>query len=291
MAKQDYQFIDPASPKAGVFLVGRNEAAAILQNNTHNRPIHQRQVDALAEEIRRGNWQLSPDALAFDVTGTLINGQHRLWAVVEVGSAVLFQVMTGLAQETFTIVDCGRPRTGADALAIEGNTKDARLAAAIVRHELAYLAGETWVKVTPREIAETARKMPNLGVATATVRSCSRGFARLCAPSAIAWVYMHALDQDSDAASAWLDGFASGANLDEDDPRHALRGRFLAREGKGTGTPRKMEQIHLAWLSWSKFHAGEKVSKLKIAHGLLGPALWPQISKPQPVDSPLRKVR
>ncbi len=63
-----------------------------LEKNTDNRPMRQSHVELLAREMREGKWQLMPDGIAFDTNGVLMNGQHRLWAVVESGMTVPMRV-------------------------------------------------------------------------------------------------------------------------------------------------------------------------------------------------------
>lgn len=53
-------------------------AAKWLEGNVLNRPLKQAHVDRLAREMAAGRWRLTHQGIAFDVSGCLIDGQHRL---------------------------------------------------------------------------------------------------------------------------------------------------------------------------------------------------------------------
>ncbi len=103
-----------------------------LERNRGNRKVREDRVDRYAEQIRDGEWIVSPDAIAFSYTGKLINGQHRLKAVLRAEESAKHIVTSGLQPEAFKIADVGVKRTGADVLRIEG-FKSAEEMAAVCR--------------------------------------------------------------------------------------------------------------------------------------------------------------
>jgi hypothetical protein len=66
-----------------VEVINPAEAAAYLQNNAMHRKIKQKKVDEYMQEMKDGKWALNGKALIFDSNGRLLNGQHRLSAVVQ----------------------------------------------------------------------------------------------------------------------------------------------------------------------------------------------------------------
>lgn len=82
--------------------------------------------------MKDGEWMTSPDAIAFDDEGRLVNGQHRLKAVVRSGE-VLEDVLVAwnLGPEARKICDVGAKRRASDMLHIEGFKKPQELAATI----------------------------------------------------------------------------------------------------------------------------------------------------------------
>lgn len=75
-----------------------------LKSNVKNRPLRQRHVEKLANLMAAGKWVLNGEPIQFDTAGRLLNGQHRLNAVilsgVEVQMLVVFNVADPKAFET-----------------------------------------------------------------------------------------------------------------------------------------------------------------------------------------------
>ena len=69
--------------KTEVVLVTPLLAKKWLERNTDNRDIRPSVVTGLAESITRGEWVLSHQGIAFAKSGRLLDGQHRLLAIVE----------------------------------------------------------------------------------------------------------------------------------------------------------------------------------------------------------------
>lgn len=85
-----------------------------------NRPVHQSQVNKYVQDMRAGMWGRNHQGIAFDRDGILMDGQHRLWAVVESGITVMMPVTWGLDREAQLTIDSGLKRTTADVAAIAG---------------------------------------------------------------------------------------------------------------------------------------------------------------------------
>src|SRR6266545_1760562 len=104
-------------------------AAEWLEANTTNRPLSRAVVRLFAEAMRRGEWLVTHQGIAFDVNGVLVDGQHRLAAIIEADRPVELTVFSEVAEGTFDVLDTGKRRTAADVLAIEGEKNSTMLAA------------------------------------------------------------------------------------------------------------------------------------------------------------------
>src|SRR5438128_5136838 len=89
-------------------------------------------VRAFAEAMRRGDWLVTHQGIAVDSNGVLVDGQHRLAAIIEAERPVEMTVFTDVDPDTFDVLDTGKRRNAADVLAIEGE-KSATMLAAMVR--------------------------------------------------------------------------------------------------------------------------------------------------------------
>lgn len=86
-------------------------AESYLQHNTNNyRAISHTRVKTYAEDMRNGCWQVNGEAIEFAEDGTLLNGQHRLKAIIDSGATVQILVVRGVESKT-DIYDCGGGRT------------------------------------------------------------------------------------------------------------------------------------------------------------------------------------
>ncbi|MDQ2738234.1 MAG: hypothetical protein M3Y35_06395, partial [Actinomycetota bacterium] len=58
------------------------KAAEYLEANTANRPLSTAVVKSFAEAMTRGDWMVTHQGIAFGSGGVLVDGQHRLAAIV-----------------------------------------------------------------------------------------------------------------------------------------------------------------------------------------------------------------
>lgn len=104
--------------KTEIVTVTPAKAEQWLERNNMNRPLRAAVVKGLVGAIQRGEWKLSHQGIAFGKSGRLLDGQHRLHAVIESGIAVPMMVTTDAADETFSVLDIGAKRSIADTLGI-----------------------------------------------------------------------------------------------------------------------------------------------------------------------------
>jgi hypothetical protein len=108
------------------------KAVELLEANTTNRPLSMPVVRAFAEAMKRGDWLVTHQGIAFDTHGVLVDGQHRLAAIIEADVPIEVTVFTEVEPGTFDVLDTGKRRNAADVLAIEGE-KNSTMLAAMVR--------------------------------------------------------------------------------------------------------------------------------------------------------------
>lgn len=91
--------------------------------NDHNRPLVLSYCERLARDMRQGRWQLTHEGIAFSPHGRLIDGQHRLKAVMLAGVPVEMHVWFDVPPESLTAINCGRTRTLVDALTLSDKAR------------------------------------------------------------------------------------------------------------------------------------------------------------------------
>lgn len=93
-------------------------AQELLATMKHNRQVTRGAVEKWVKEMLSGRWRSMSQGFAVDWDGHLMNGQHRLLAVIESGVTIETDVTYNEDPENFKVMDKGRKRTIADDLSI-----------------------------------------------------------------------------------------------------------------------------------------------------------------------------
>ncbi|MDF2748436.1 MAG: hypothetical protein K0S98_2723, partial [Propionibacteriaceae bacterium] len=201
--------------------------------NTRNRTINPRRVDEHARAMMAGAWVLSNDAITFDTDGKLLNGQHRLSAVVKSNTKQVFVVVEGADPEDQNIMDSGMARRAGQQLHIAG-WKNGSTVAAIARVLLRWNTGSmlTAYRPTIQEIAIFAGTWPTrLEVATEhAMRVCRRIELNRALVGALAFTaYGLAASEPErltvEQVAEFFQLLETGANMPADHPVMVLRDR------------------------------------------------------------------
>jgi hypothetical protein len=130
-------------------------AAEWLRNNFVNRPLSEDTVIAYARDMANKVWTRTHQGIAFNDADALIDGQHRLHAVVRSGVTVPMMVTFGLPAKiegaqmtTMDAVDRGKPRSVADQLRIQHGMKQGSAIAMVVKSIAALCSSERTRKLS-----------------------------------------------------------------------------------------------------------------------------------------------
>lgn len=83
----------------------------LADNYRNNRSVNKMRVEAYAQDMVDGNWRMTGEAIKFSDIQVLIDGQHRLHAIVKADVPVEMVVMRGLPQESIVNMDTAMPRS------------------------------------------------------------------------------------------------------------------------------------------------------------------------------------
>ena len=93
-------------------------------NSNVQRKVTIGQVRQLSIAITRGEFRCNGDAIRQDVEGNIIDGQHRLLAVISAGKSIKTNFIKGLATDAIHTIDIGnKTRTLSDVLEISHQKK------------------------------------------------------------------------------------------------------------------------------------------------------------------------
>jgi len=120
-----------------------------------NRTKSREWVKELAREMKNGEFYLSTDAIGFDTSGRLINGQHRLTSVIESQTSQAFIVARNLPPKTAQLIDVGKKRTMAQRITIGGTRMTEKQCSAVRNAIVPYEAKEVGTVVLARKTYDT----------------------------------------------------------------------------------------------------------------------------------------
>lgn len=95
-------------------LITPERANFLLSNSSLNRKIGPAHVRKLADLMKKGLWIQDAEPLLFDNQDRLIEGHHRLHAVIKSKTTQSFAIMSGFKPDVMAVLDTGKPRTTAD---------------------------------------------------------------------------------------------------------------------------------------------------------------------------------
>lgn len=252
-------------------LVTPSQASIWLLKNVANRPLNEKQVKFFSRQIEKGRWELTTDAIGFDGEGKLINGQHRLTAIVKTGKAQDLLVGTGFSAEAFNVIDTGKMRNAGDILGVNGIGAGVPKSAIIrfvmglskgyIPGSMARKGGSNDIRLSNQDILEYAEKhKTKLEDAYEVSVKTTKEFKGLSGRY-VAGLYWLFSSINRDEALLFFHYLGTGITLRADDPVYVLRKRLMVEMINKKKSP---DVDKLAWtvLAWNHTRAKKKVTKL-----------------------------
>lgn len=255
---------DGDQPKITMEHVSPGVARDFLSTNTKNRNIRPALVDGYARDMARGAWVFSGDAIRFDTTGTMVDGQHRCLAIVKANVTLPMVVIRNLTEKSWDTIDIGASRTYRDALGRRGEGNSASLAA-ICRRALMWERGQRTnvgtIKPTHAEMDVFLSTHPEVR-RSAEFADRHRGTSGI--PGSVLGLAHWVLTSiDYDTASEFLSRVVDGVGLDSDSPILAFRNR-LTKEREHGGRLQDTRLLALLMRAWNAYAQGETRTKLQL---------------------------
>ena len=253
---------------AEVVAVTPEQAAEWLAVNNNNRNIRERQVSLYASDMEQGNWLMTGEAIKIAASGQLLDGQHRLRAVVKSGVTVDMLVLFNVDESAQRVMDTGSKRTAADHLGMLGHKNVNHLASVakmmvIYERGLLYRDRTEW-QVSASEIEEYVATHPDL---VDVVNSHSRFRKKVdVRPSSLLVARLLTLRSNAIASEEFWESLVSLANLPEGSPILALSRRLseLRRTGAKVDSVAELALLMRTWNAWRE---GRSLIKLPVAVG------------------------
>lgn len=244
-------------------LVTPSMARDMLAKNPRNRALRRSNVRYLANELKSGRWMLTHQGVAVATDGTLLDGQHRLHAIVEANTSALINVSFDCPAEMFTVIDTGSTRSSADVLRTAGVVqRNETTAAAAARIVYLYrnLGNYAWTgemsRISATVVLEEYQRASELyGWAIRLANRARTELVALNVKSAIAAFVVLVSEAGEQAGlfdryevESFVMSIASGANMSKGDPRWAFRQQLINGWTPGSNKGARASQAWLASL-------------------------------------------
>lgn len=237
-------------------------AAQYLARNETNRPLQQTWINRLAETMVRGEWRLNGEAIKISANGEVLDGQHRLQAVVKSGVPLCTAIVHNVATDVFSSLDQGKRRSAADAFAIAGHLHTSKLSAATRALHAINNGGEFSKMASTPMLESVLSAHPKLIKWTADYVA-HRGGA-LFQSSLIAVITLGDEKHGEIKAQGFFDPLMTGTNMAPGCPMLVLRQKMIEQKSNTRNTAmRTQTQAAYAIKAWNAYIIGKPLTFLR----------------------------
>lgn len=240
-------------------------AKKMLEGNHNNRNLNKKTVQKYASAIERGDWQLNGETIKLSENGRLLDGQHRLQAVIEASRPIKTYVAYNIDEDSFKTIDVGKKRAGSDALKIHGCEKYLTLKAASLRiiHCLLNGSGTSLTMshaITNTEIIELYESLEDCDYELNRAGKLKNAIS-LFGPGPVGAMFyifgdISPLDRDK-----FFHKLNTGTSLEEGDPVLTLRSKIIRDKASGE-KHRSAASLPLMICAWNASREGKRLTRL-----------------------------
>ncbi|OZI09160.1 hypothetical protein BWI93_05285 [Siphonobacter sp. BAB-5385] len=219
-------------------------------------------MEEYAAMMKAGQWlRDTGETIKISADGKLLDGQHRLHAVIKAGIPIEMQVADACSDQIQNVIDQGRPRSAADVLNFNGYTSTSQLSAVvttIIKLERGTIRARGRVNST--DVLEYAQQLDLEASMQFSASVSSRGKFLTRTEWTVLHFALHGID--SEAAGVFLKKLSKGLGLAENEPVTRLRQKLeQAKMGRYYLSPE--ERLALCFKAWNMTRKGETATVIK----------------------------
>lgn len=247
-------------------------AEEILNHNTFNRALRPGKVEQIARDIMAGLWKKNGATVVIAKDNVLLDGQHRLFAVIESDTPVPMIVVRNADKDVLPTIDTGISRNYSDyrKLSAKGNGETFsypnELSAALRLVQWydtrwpAFPSGRGKGLPSHQELDAFLELHPGLPDRVAEVAAFSK-LKKLGSAMTTAFVYAMAHQSHPEQAEQWLQILKTG-DAPINHPANVLREKLIGRQlsGKKLDTPTRLVFLIK---SWNAFAQGKQIASIR----------------------------
>lgn len=250
-------------------------AAQYLTCNLLNRRLRPSVVSNYADDMSENNWIENGEPIQFDWYGNLIDGQHRLSAIVQSGKTLNLWVMRGMDPDAQKRIDSGVNRTFADQLSMRGVINPLDVSSLARRIHL-YLHQAERVDFNKGSVSHAKRELilARFPYLPELVHEVEVDTKRISIPLSVKsftfWLLAGEQTEEFpwgvriDAVREFFHLWVTGANLEADNPILILRDRIVREKELYGKYEFQGRAFWLAVMAWNHWRSGRTVKKLQL---------------------------
>jgi len=259
-----------------------------LQGNVDNRNLREARVLNLSGILERGEWELTGDALVFDAEDTLLNGQHRLSAVVVTGVSARFLVLRGVPPKAQEVMDQGLKRTLGDQLQRRGVSKYASYISGALfwLHRLEYSEAtgiahyaDPSQRPSLRQLLKLYEENAELNEEAPRIQPINRILKVRPGPTLALYHRLRKIDDENidNEVEIFFESWKDGTGLKSNDPIWRLREWSVDDAAKRHTRGRAPDYRFAAYVitAWNKWREGEPIRQIKWVYTPTTRQAWP----------------
>lgn len=252
-----------------------------LEKNDRNRKLREDRVKTLAGAIQRGEWKINGETIKLGPDGKIIDGQHRLWAVLEAGQPIDTFVVFGVEEDAQPTVDVGARRNLADALKWAGESNTSNLSAALNLIHLWRLGDSALrnpgsARLTPAQaFALMAKEGDQIRDALARAGMIRSAMNQTLTMSIVTACFLRFTQIDEEDAVTFWTRVGEGTGMKKNDPCYMLRESCTKNSKRRNKYPTLMMHA-LTIKAWNAFRAGREIQTLSWKMGGARPEPFPE---------------
>jgi len=265
---------------SGIEWLGPKEAAKMLSQKSgtgiHQRPLSVANVNLLSDQMEKGKWSLQYEPIIVSEFGFVMDGQHRLQAIIKSNTTQQFLVVRNAEESVMPKIGIGSKRKSSDVLAMNGYLNSKCLSAVLTIIWKYYTKGGLLGRTGAKQ--ERPREYEYLELADeykGAIQATSYAVGHKCPflpQSEVGALWYITGEVDKDCRNVFFAKLISGINLVADDPVHLLREKLikiqLQKKQRGLYTAyKRADRMALVIKAWNAMRSGRTIKTLYFRSG------------------------
>lgn len=248
-----------------ISLITPTYAQYLLDKNISNRPISKTTVRRYASEMRENRWITNGDTIKISKSGHLIDGQHRLIAILSTGMSIEMGICNNVPDNAFVTYDKGKRRGHADDLSIAGFSNKNHAAAinriyyswCICGDKNKFYTNYGRQNVTDQILLDHAQQQKTMLEEALII---GQKLKKTISVTLTGAAYSILQEIDKSEAEVFFEIINDGIFRDKNDPLKMLRDRLI--KSKTSSFKEQTHILALIFKSWNLTKQGKKVKTL-----------------------------